>query len=390
MAHDVPPEIKRQITLHCDRSTLSKLALVNRIWAAESDPLLYKDIVLRVTGRGLDAVLVCLRLLASRPEKASCVRFLLVQNALAQVVASADVWFPDLLVALSALHTLTDLRVPSLQKNSNYRGGQLVALCRFLSGPDCPFRLRSLHLPINTKRLLRAEDIRAAHALHAGTMRVVAFADTRELPDWSHHGIHDWLDELALPCATFAYGCGVREPYIVFISAPDADAASIAGSLATNPVPADVGVLELRVARLPGSELAVHFPRATEMRLILPRDQATALDAAVVAAAVAPLTQLSHLLLKSQDYEPIPSIPKPQLAEIARAVYSAGCTALAEVHYPDRSWLQLLATPTGNYNPTYGEPAISRFKDGDIEYAFGYNSDSSSGSDDSDASSNSQ
>ncbi|EJD38696.1 hypothetical protein AURDEDRAFT_172189 [Auricularia subglabra TFB-10046 SS5] len=370
----LPPEIKCHIAMVCDKSTQTKLALVDRLWAAETEPALYRDVALHITSQRFAAARACLRLLVSRPNKASCVRFLLFENSPLVSGALADVCFPAFLAALAALHALTDLRVPWLQWGSESAGSQLAEFCRFLGGRDCPFRLHNL-LSINVREVMRPDELAVALNVHADTLRVVAFVDMSAFPVWSDDGIHDWFRELALPCATFAYAYGVREPYWVFITTPDADAAaSIAASLEGNPLPADVGVLELRAAHLPSPALAAHFPRATEVRLILPHDQALALDPSAVAAAVAPLAHLSALILKSQDVQSIPSIPMPQRVEIARAAYAAGCAALSEVYYPDRSWLQLLATPTGTFTPTYGEP-VSRFEDGDIEYAFGYRSD---------------
>lgn len=344
----IPPELRGNIARYCSQQTQGRLCAVDRLWAAETEPLLYTNIHLRLRSmRCEDSLLDFVDGVSRSPRRMSRVRGLLIEN-----MKPGDFMWTD--EALEAMHHLL-LILPNLD-DLRFRGVGHYVECELLAWvawPDCPFRLRSLYaswevaftFPTVFDDVLR-QHMRSLDVLAIEAEEQEQLLEAAGLPDDQQRA------HVRPTCAVFGYFQLVTgDPQhslslALSVAQPDpAKIAAVARSLAADPSPdfawAPVDALRLDYTDDPGASLvarafASHFPGVYHVTLTIP----WVVSPAAIAATATPFRYLELLHIPGRMQHPnfqASTGPKPWPARKAWAMglVRDGCPFLREVVLTD-------------------------------------------------------
>lgn len=328
-----PPELRGHVAQYCTGRTLARLCLVDRLWAAEAEPMLYTSVLL--SPRRKEVAVAFIDGVARSPYKS-----LYIQS---MVISQQDGFaWPGVLVEamhrlLLTLTNLVDLR---------FRGLALRVQQEFfmwIGEPDCPFRLRSMYASWDVVFSFPTFHINFLR-LHMPTLDVLAIEgqsreqiiDASRLPD------DEAERALVLPsCVVFGY---FQDAAGITLHLDDADPtkiATIARSIAVDPSPhfASASVDALPVLDMQQSDassiaraFSTHFPDIHYLRAVVP----AAADVDSIFESIMLFTSLEvlHVVEDWQNSNFIPEadpMPWPARRELAME----GCPCIREIVLTD-------------------------------------------------------
>lgn len=347
----IPPELRGNVARYCSQQTQGRLCAVDRLWAAEVEPLLYTNIHLHLRSmRCEDSLLDFVDGVSRSPRRISWVRGLLIENT-----KDGDFMWTD--EALQAMHHLL-LILPNLA-DLRFRGVGHYVECEVLAWvawPDCPFRLRSLYaswdvaftFPTVFDDVLR-EHMRTLDVLAIEAEEHEQLLEAAALPDDEQRA------HVRPTCAVFGYfqlmsgDPQLQYPLSLALSVAQPDPARIAAvslSIAADPSPdfawAPVDALRLdytdepEAAALVARAFASHFPDVYHMTLTIP----WAVDPAAIAATATPFRYLEvfHVPGRWQHTNFQAStgpVPWPEREAWAKDLVRDGCPYVREIVCPD-------------------------------------------------------
>lgn len=333
----LPPELRGHVAQYCTGQTLARLCLVDRLWAAEAEPVLYTSVLL--SPRRKEVAVSFLDGVARSPYKSLYIKSMVISQQ--DGFAWRGVLVEGIHQLLLTLTNLVDLRFRGLAFHVQ------DVLFLWIGEPDCPFRLRSLYaswdvvfgFPTSRSNFLR---------LHMPTLDVLAIEGrSRDHIIEASRLLDDEAERaLVLPsCVVFSY---FQDAAGITLHLDDADPikiATIARSIAVDPSPhfASASVDALPVLDMLQSDassaaraFSMHFPDIHYLRVVVPA--AADVDAIFESIMRFRSLEVLHIVEEWQDSNFFPEADPmlwPVRRELAMLLAEEGCPSLREVVLTD-------------------------------------------------------